>query len=242
VHDQHLNVLYLAGVDELVLRINANVEFARLHREYDKQEPFQFAFLHTEMAGAFVDAAGRVLRNVPPGQEDEMTVAEWLRAGGMQLGDASDADPAATFRDEGAVLQVVLEYSNAQAISVWSWLAGARSVVRYTISVQRIAKSEYKHVRVVAVSPTAKGYAPPRRLVQKQHGVYVRFVQRGRAGRCSVVSFGTQMLYGLGSLALVTTAIDLLWQYLLPVWTGEDYSPAVIEHISSPALRKAKRA
>jgi hypothetical protein len=50
------------------------------------------------------------------------------------------------------------------------------------------------------------------------------------------------MLYGLGSLALVTTAIDLLWQYLLPVWTGEDYSPVVIEHVSSPALRKTKRA
>ena len=170
-----------------------------------------------------------------------MTVAEWLRAGGMQLGDASDADPAATFRDEGAVLQVVLEYSNAKDISVLKWIAGDKSVVQYTISVQRIAKSEYKHVRVVAVLAPAPG-APPRRLVQKQHGVYVRFVQRGRAGRCSVVSFGTQMLYGLGSLALVTTAIDLLWQYLLPVWTGEDYNPAVIEHVSSPALRKAKRA
>jgi hypothetical protein len=216
------------------------VEFARLHRD-DASEPFQFAFLHSEMAGAFVDAAGAVLRWVPPGQEDEMPVAEWLRAGGFQLGDASDADPAATFRDEGAVLQVALEYSNAESISVWSWLTGARSDVRYTISVQRIAKSEYKHVRVVPVMPPSPG-APPRRLVQKQHGVYMRFVQRGRAGRCSVMSFGTQLLYGLGSLALVTTVIDLLWQYLLPALTGEDYNAVVIELASGPSLRKAKHA
>ena len=80
-----------------------------------------------------------------------------------------------------------------QSFSLWGFLTGRRPATKYEIHVQRIVKSEFKTVRTVAMPPPYAGGGPARRLIQKRHGLYFRFLQRGRVGRFSWHAFWKQV-------------------------------------------------
>jgi hypothetical protein len=206
--------------------------------------------------------ASEILRNISAGRRDAFPLQLWLKAAGIALDDRSDTHSSKagldTFRHEGMVIEVSYEYSNTEGMSFLGAL-GARisctepSEFSYKIKVERVAGSEFKMEDVVLQEQSCELICPPtsteadrspvdpdrccgtRRVVQRLHGILIKFRHSGTAGQFSFAAVPGYLIYALGSVTVVKTALDFAWMFLFPMLGWSDYNRDVFK----PALKRA---
>ena len=80
------------------------------------------------------------------------------------------------------------------------------------------------------------------RRVQTSYGLHFKLLLAGQAHRWSWARLVSEIVVKFGLLGVVTTVLDLLWQYLFPAVGFPDYNQLVYrnvqaEHHSTPAHR-----
>jgi len=248
---------FVAGVEDYILSIDAYLEALTFHRQ-DPSVPYQYATDHRNMAGClllierdaraklssgngdFMEAGdGHVLYKSLVGEKDSILLGDLLKAAGVSDLDApSDSSStkggAASMRAEGFVLKVDLFYTNLDSLTLWAWMAGKRSTMRYEISARHVPRTEFKQSEVLGESDLLKmsrGEPLLKRTVLKRHGILIRFVQHGEVGRPSLGVLMAHVAVLMASVSLVTTILDICWQIFFPLLFAVDYNDDVFQMV-----------
>ncbi|KAK3267219.1 hypothetical protein CYMTET_24213 [Cymbomonas tetramitiformis] len=226
---------YLAGVENFTLQVTANIQAYRFRKE-DAFGGHRYFGQHSHMDGVLMASDGQTpLRALPKtGSKDKIQIWELLHASGLHLDMKTDAlnikDDHDTFRDEGSVLLVSLEYDNKESITLFSWLMGERGQLTYRMHIEHLPGSEYKKYSIIDRQTLDDG--TQMRTEQKLHGLLVKFQQVGAFGRVSVAAIIKHLLVGFGTLTVMTTVLDAAWNYLFPIF-GIDYCDAVYSYCAA---------
>jgi len=263
---------FVAGIENLELQIDAAMECRTFNSESRAAQPPKpwralpvsvdtghkkatspfFAAIYDLKGSIELDSS--LQRHFPPGQKDRAPLHVWLNAAGLRLDGKSDSSEQKaqrnTFRDEGAVLEVQLEYSNAghcgdlslgdlrtwgqlwcYVVALLKWFLShvaygePPNAVAYRYKVFRLPKAESK---VRQVLPLADG----RRLVRKRHGILIHFVTAGQLGRFGITQFIIKLVALFGSIELLASLTD---------WAIETFSLAhsSLDRVASMKTKEA---
>ena len=106
--------------------------------------------------------------------------------------------------------------------------------IYYTVRVDRVALADYKR-RSVAKSDSH------RRLVRQEHGLLFRTRVTGTAIRFSTQQLLSEVVLKFGLLGLVSQGIDVMWQYVFPIFLGVDYGATVFRSVSQSDVKRGGR-
>jgi hypothetical protein len=157
-----------------------------------------------------------------------------LQAAGVSLDDKSDLardeeEADATIRSHGAVIILTITYSNTRD-ATFLQAAFGQLELSYEVRARHLALASYKP----RVHVQTDGVAGARQLV-KVHGLLFKVVQKGRAGRFSVNALLEQLGIKMGLLALLQSALDVVWLYVFPLLGFAYWADHVYEEVSTPA-------
>mmetsp|Transcript_1 Transcript_1/g.3 ORF Transcript_1/g.3 Transcript_1/m.3 type:complete len:490 (+) Transcript_1:89-1558(+) len=140
------------------------------------------------------------------GGSDYFTVGFLLRAMQLSLDTASRA-PATrpqTVRSSGIIVRVSIEYYN-----FWVFHLGTQQEIRYVYTLTPLRQSSYREARIVNT------HYPRQRVKQDLHGIRFEFQTGGSLGKFDFTEMLIQLTTSLALLAVSTTVVNLLAQYIL---------------------------
>jgi hypothetical protein len=124
-------------------------------------------------------------------------------------------------RDRGLVIVLSISYSNQDPNS----LLGISDHIHYQYRVQRIFETEYETTETVYgwVGEEDSNEDETHRLIRKRFGILIKIIQTGSIARFSLQELLFHVMSGLGLLAIITTVVDTLALYLMPIHLKEKY-------------------
>lgn len=136
--------------------------------------------------------------------KDFFSIGDLLKSQGVSLDDRSDASPDNTTRLGGLIFNLNIEYSNFYLFSM-----GAQKTVHYTYELGLTPKAEYKHASYVNT------HYPDVREKLDLHGILFNVQPTGEIAEFDFTTLLLQITTSLALFALVTTAMNILAQYVL---------------------------
>eukprot|EP01129_Flabellula_baltica_P000927 TRINITY_DN10859_c0_g1_i1.p1 TRINITY_DN10859_c0_g1~~TRINITY_DN10859_c0_g1_i1.p1 ORF type:complete len:392 (-),score=55.43 TRINITY_DN10859_c0_g1_i1:12-1133(-) len=154
--------------------------------------------------GDEMDVNGSVTQIGVIGQPDIIEVGDLLKAAGVEsLDEVSDLSDSETLRYSGPVLIVKISYSNKVTYDT--------TVVEYTISVNKLEKTEFKAVQPIFSKKIENG-----RILWNRHGVRLLFEQVGEIGQFDFQTLLLTFITGLGLASLTSVVVDIVATKLCP--------------------------
>lgn len=191
----------------------------------------QFSASHRMMNGVLLTKDGQILKKLnskKSSRVDKIWLSEFLQAANVSLNATSDALNAngRTYRQNGIVLHVMIEYKNADFV----WFGIGKPEYRY--HVKHVTFSDYRVKQEIPIINSEGTVCE--RLVNKRYATRLEFSQRGKIGQYSLSNLLFQLVSFMGLLTLTATVIDIIALYLVP--NKDLYRQYVFD--SSPELRK----
>jgi len=186
---------------------------------------------HRMMTGGLYDVEGNIIKILNSSERsrvDKLLLKDILQAANISLDDTSDAmnSNGRSYRKNGVVLQVLIDYRNAETFTVGT------NKMSYSYHVRHIPYSDYRVKQEIPI-PDQEGNIN-QRVVLKRYTTRIEFSQIGKIGRFSLSSLLLQLASLMGLLTLTATIIDTIALYVIP--NKEMYRQYVFD--SSPELRK----
>jgi len=191
--------VYVAGVEDIELKIEHSILFLQHGSKANT------AFSNTQLFGTLQDGNQQTLKKFDVGRGDKLKLSDVLHAADVTLETPSDrdGDEHLPMRDRGIVLHVFITYSQDTKTF------GVGDII-YRYQVTRIPEMQYKIVDI-------SNLGPEHRMKRKRKGIKIKFVQAGKIGKFSFGSLLVSIAAGLGLFTLITTFVDIMMLYILPL-------------------------
>jgi hypothetical protein len=72
------------------------------------------------------------------------------------------------------------------------------------------------------------------RVVHRLHGLLIKFEHSGTAAQFSFIAIPSYLIYALGSVTLIKSALDLVWVVVFPPVGFADYN----DNVHTPAVKR----
>ncbi|XP_002155519.1 P2X receptor E isoform X1 [Hydra vulgaris] len=171
-----------------------------------------FSASHRMMTGVLLGSDGHPLKFLNSNNSssvDKLYLKDFLKAANISLDRHSDALSSRnrTYRQNGLVLRVTIDYSNAKG-----WFGKGKT--EYTYSVEHNLYSDYRIKQELPIALPNGTIC--KRVVIKRYAVRIEFVQVGKIGEYSMSNLILQIVSLMGLLTLATTIIDVAALYVVP--------------------------
>jgi len=201
-----LSEKYAQSVEEYLVRLSGNVEFS-------KKKKYQYSWNLSNLTGSLLTTHNTRLIDFPTdGEPHDVPVGMWLKAAGVSLDDTSDSlskkPDRDTYRDEGLILRVELDFDNTQNTSLFHWLWYPTPLPHFSYKVRKIPNTEFK-----ILMPGNN-----RTHIIRRQGIYMSFHFSGFLARFSWSVLITHLSANLAGLRLVMGVMIWVGQW----WKGRE--------------------